>query len=53
MNSRVRIDKDPTHQEYKVAGINWDNEDLLLMGDEGNFWCNHKLVSIIPDDDWD
>lgn len=50
--SRVRISKYPSHQEYQVAGINWNTEELYLIGDT-NFWCNYLLVDIIPDIDED
>ena len=53
MDCYVRISKDPTHQVYKVAGINWDNEELLLLGDNGPFWSDHRFVDIVPEDSED
>lgn len=53
MNSRVRLASDLTHQEYLVAGINWDKDWLLLLSDGNSFWCDYKLVNIIPEDNDD
>jgi hypothetical protein len=49
MKRMVRIRKDITHQAYRVAGINWDNDHILLVGDD-LFWVHHSELDLVPEE---
>jgi len=51
MKRQVRLQGDITHQEYSVLGLNWTTENLLLSGENGNFWVHHSKVTLVPEED--
>lgn len=50
INKLVRVKGDITHQEYKVLGILWDNDNLILSGEKGNFKVHHSKATLVPEE---
>ncbi len=51
MNRRVRVRKDISHQEYKVAGVNWDTEKVLVLFGTHNAWVDPSELDLVPEED--
>lgn len=50
MDSRVRIKRDISHQEYRVAGIVWSTDCILVMLNSGITPIYHTLLELVPEE---
>lgn len=51
MDRKVRIRKDPSHQEYIVLGIYWASEHILLVGDGGTMHVPYQDLDLVPENE--